>query len=121
MTTSRISTRGERTSERRRKSRGASRWGDTGSLERRCCDDSAWFDAHPARRFRARTSRDGRGWIIRRRGDVLLRVMATLPLPADADRELAPTWFDAAYPGLLAARARKRARRALRPAKRRAP
>jgi hypothetical protein len=76
-------------------------------------DDHAWFESRPKRRFRARIGDGGLIWIIRRQGDVFLRVAGASPLPAtDTDAALAPLWFDGAYPGLLAAKARKRARKA---------
>jgi hypothetical protein len=74
-------------------------------------DDGAWFDAHPARRFRARSARN-LTWIVRRRGNVFLRVVAARPLlPGDTDAALGPAWFESAYPDLLAAKARRRARK----------
>jgi hypothetical protein len=76
-------------------------------------DDFRWFDAHPNRRFRARGSTAG-VWIIRRRGDVFLRTLArSLPPSAkDSDAALGPAWFEAAYPGLLAEKAQRHARKA---------
>jgi hypothetical protein len=74
--------------------------------------DRIWFTDHPDRRFRARPGVGG-VWLIRRRGDVLLRVVAARPLPpGDTDPALAPAWFESADPDLLAAKARRRARKA---------
>jgi hypothetical protein len=75
--------------------------------------DGAWFDRHPNRRFRARPARHGT-WLVRRRGDVLLRAFAnrTLPHLRDRDADLGPAWFEAAYPELLAERAQRHARKA---------
>jgi hypothetical protein len=75
--------------------------------------DGAWFDQHPNRRFRARAARDGT-WLVRRRGDILLRafVNRTLSHLHDRDTDLGPAWFEPAYPGLLAEKAQRRARKA---------
>jgi hypothetical protein len=75
--------------------------------------DGAWFDQHPNRRFRARPARDGT-WLVRRRGDVLLRafVNRTPSHLHDRDTDLGPAWFEAAYPEHLAEKAQRRARKA---------
>jgi hypothetical protein len=75
-------------------------------------DDGAWFDLHPKRRFRARRGPDG-FWLIRKRGDAFLRAYTRSAVPGtDTDAGLAPAWFESAYPDLLAAKARGRARKA---------
>jgi hypothetical protein len=86
--------------------------------------DRVWFAQHPERTFRHRLGTDDRVWIVRRAGDVLLRVPIAGVLSAplhDNDRELGPTWFAAAWPELSAEEAQRRGRRAARQGPRRRP
>jgi hypothetical protein len=77
--------------------------------------DRLWFARHPARSFRSRRGADGSIWIIRRSGDVLLRVRtALLPPLRDSDGELGPLWFAAGWPSLPAETAQQLGRRAAR-------
>ena len=80
-------------------------------------DDSAWFDRHPNRRFRARR-KNGQTVLVRRVKDViLLQTIAGSFDGADSDVELAVRWFAAAYPGWSPEQITKAARRALKGAK----
>ena len=83
--------------------------------EAEALDDQSWFDKHPGRRFRGRRGSDGFFWIIRRRGEVLLRTVMRQPAtpPEDVDRELAGAFFRAAYPGAPVAEVQRCARKAL--------
>lgn len=78
-------------------------------------DDREWFAEHPGRRFHGRQVRDG-WWLIRLSGkDALLRVfMSAHGRAPDADGELAPLWFAAAWPNWTPEQVRKAARKALR-------
>jgi hypothetical protein len=86
--------------------------------------DRVWFAQHPGRSFLSRRGADGGHWIVRRAGDVLLRVPIppALSLPArDSDGELGPLWFASAWPSLSAEKAQLLGRRATRRGRRGPP
>jgi hypothetical protein len=61
--------------------------------------DRMWFDQHPRRRYRARP-----GWLIRRRGSMMLRTPTSAQsLPPDNEDALRAAWARAAWPSLTPA------------------
>jgi hypothetical protein len=80
--------------------------------------DQGWFADHPHRQFRARRGDHG-VWLIRRLSqpggtDAHLRTFGrTIALPADADGDIAPAWFAAAFPDWPAERCQRRAKKTL--------
>jgi hypothetical protein len=76
-------------------------------------DDRDWFLLRPQRRYRVRRT-DGGWWLVRRRGDVLLRTFSATTLSiADTDKAIAVAWYSAAYPDQFFARAARRDRNAV--------
>lgn len=82
-------------------------------------DDKAWYADHPDRRFRIRAS-DGGMWVIHQRPqgndpDVYQRTLSRTIVPAyrDRDGEIAPLWYQAAYPDWPPEQCRKWVRQAL--------
>jgi hypothetical protein len=64
-------------------------------------NDQTWFAQHPDRLYFARQDAGGDWWIVKRAGDVLLRVQMSPPparAPSDTDAVLAQLWTAAAYP-----------------------
>jgi hypothetical protein len=79
-------------------------------------DDRGWFANHPDCLFRARAEL----WIVRRRRqgadpDVFLRAFSAsiAPRRGDSDGELAPLWYQAAYPDWPAEKCQKWGRKAI--------
>jgi hypothetical protein len=60
--------------------------------------DRMWFDQHPRRRYRARP-----GWLIRRRGSMMLRTRTSAQSLSDTDDALRAAWVRAAWPTLTPA------------------
>jgi hypothetical protein len=85
--------------------------------ERDAAGDRNWFAEHEDRRFRVRAE-GSRLVIIRRRGigdyRVLLRTSTAARPTAFTDKELAVSWYAAAYPSWSRDRAKRWARKALR-------
>jgi hypothetical protein len=82
-------------------------------------EDRTWFTRHPDRCFRIRVG-DGGVWVIHRRpqGDdpaVYQRTFSRAIVPPfrDSDGEIAPLWYQAAYPDWPPEQCRKRVRQAL--------
>jgi hypothetical protein len=75
--------------------------------------DRTWFANHPDARFRARVGGHGT-WLVRRRGNALLRTFTPSAAPRASDKEIAPVWYAAAYPDRTIERAQRWAHEALR-------
>jgi hypothetical protein len=71
-------------------------------------DDSAWFSAHPERRFHFRD-----GWLVRKHRDTFLRIPTRASPPPDNDAAIAPLWYAVARPSWTPEQVRKAATKAL--------